>query len=77
MISLYALCAHTWCRDLYIWALFIYKSKAIVEVCSAGVWFCSCVEACSLSFALIRLHRGGLEWPWVPGPLPMRTEMCV
>jgi len=77
MILLYALRAHTWCRDPYIEAFFIYKSKAIVEVCSAGMWFRSCVEACSPSFSLIRLRRGGLEWPWVPGPFSMGTEMCV
>ena len=33
--------------------------------------------ACSPSLSLIRLRRGGLEWPWVSGPLPMGTEMCV
>ena len=38
---------------------------------------CSHVETCSRSFSLIRLRCGGLEWPWVRGPLPMGTEMCV
>ena len=37
------------------------KVKLYVEVCSAGVWLCSCLEACSPSFTLIRLRRGGLS----------------
>jgi len=43
----------------------IQKNKAIVGVCSAGMKFCSCVEACCPSFSLIMLRCGGLEWPWV------------
>jgi len=35
------------------------KVKLYVEVCSAGVRFRSCVEACSPSFSLIRLRREG------------------
>jgi len=61
-----------WCRDLYIRVFLLTKVELYVQVCSAAVWFCSCVEACSPSF--IRLCRGGLEWPWVAGPLPIFQE---
>ena len=66
-------CVHTHRVDT---GFFIYKSKAIVEVCSAGMWFRSCVEAYSPSFSLIRLRRGGFEWPWVPVPCQW-GQRCV
>ena len=51
--------ARTWCRDLYIRALFA-TSKATLWRCAGQVWwFCSRVEACSLSFSMIRLRCGG------------------
>ena len=57
----------------------IQKNKAIMAVCSAGMKFCSRVEACFLSLSLIMLRRvGGLEWPWVRDSLAYGDrDVCV
>jgi len=58
--------------EIYTYRHFLFtKVKLHVEVCSAGVRFCSCVEAWSPSFSLIRLRHGGLQQRWVAGPLSM------
>jgi len=56
--SYYKHSACTWCRDLYMRAIFA-TSKATLWSCAQQVWrFCSRVEACSPSF-LMRLHCRG------------------
>ena len=46
--SYYMQCGHTCGVEISTYGnFFIYKSNAIVGVCSAGVWFHSCVAACS------------------------------
>jgi hypothetical protein len=53
-------CVHTCGVEISIhMGVFLFtKVKLYVEVCSSGVWFCSCVEAAP-SFSLIGLRRGG------------------
>ena len=54
-----------------------YKSKAIVEVCSADMRFRSSVKACSPS-SLIRLRRGGSSGlGWLVHCLWRQRCVCV